>query len=113
MLQKSTRTKSLPFDEWRGRLSTQNTNPAGRHSRLYRPHPLTARRAGLVQVAELHACQYPEYRWLTANRDDSLRKNKYLKARRFGVLSRTEVFLTGEMLDAHLDVTVLARKATA
>ena len=70
-------------------------------------------RAGIVQVAELLARQYPEYRGLTANRVDALRKGGHIVAKWCGVLSRAEVFLMGEVLDKHMDVPVRARKVAA
>ena len=70
-------------------------------------------RAGIVQVAALLARHYPEYRGLTKDRVDSLRKGGHIVAKWCGVLSRAEVFLMGEVLDKHMDVPVRARKVAA
>lgn len=68
-------------------------------------------RAGIVQVAELLARQYPEYRGLTGKRVDTLRRSGHIQARYCGVLSRAEVFRLGDVMDAHLAHATRQRKA--
>lgn len=70
-------------------------------------------RAGIVQVAELLARQYPEYRGLTLNRVNALRRGGHIVADRCGVISRAEIFRMGDVIDAHLTVRVRGRVRAA
>ncbi|MBW4813157.1 hypothetical protein [Rhodococcus qingshengii] len=70
-------------------------------------------RAGIVQVAELLARQYPEYRGLTANRVDALRKGGHIVADRCGVMTQAEIFCMGQVLEKHLTVPTRAKKVAA
>lgn len=69
-------------------------------------------RAAIVQVATLLARQYPEYRGLTVNRVNALRRGGHLVADRCGVITRAELFHMGDVMDAHLSVPLRARGVT-
>lgn len=70
-------------------------------------------RAGIVQVAALLARHYPEYRGLTENRVDSLRKGGHIVADRCGVMTQAEIFCMGKVLEKHLTVPTRAKKVAA
>ncbi|TSD47966.1 hypothetical protein FFI94_018800 [Rhodococcus sp. KBS0724] len=70
-------------------------------------------RAGIVQVAALLARHYPEYRGLTENRVDSLRKGGHIVADRCGVVTQAEIFCMGQVLEKHLTVPTRAKKVAA
>lgn len=70
-------------------------------------------RAGIVQVAALLARHYPEYRGLTMNRVDSLRKGGHIVADRCGVVTQAEIFCMGDVLEKHLTVPTRAKKVAA
>jgi len=89
-------------------------NPVPVHEKddvLERVRARMLHRAGIVQVAELLARQYPEYAGLTVNRVNALRKGGHIAADRCGVLTQAEVFHMGDVLDAHLLVPTRARRA--